>query len=123
MANNNNSDEGATLRLARWVAGLTYKDLPARTRDVVRLAIFDTVGCGVYGFQTPWTQALLKWAQAGGAAGARMTPLTWALLIPAGALGALAALALVASACGGDDGGGSSKLPDTITIEIGRAHV
>ncbi len=69
MANDNQSVLGVTLQLARWIAGLTYKDLPARARDVVRLAIFDTVGCGVYGYQTPWTQALLKWAQASGGKG------------------------------------------------------
>lgn len=56
---------GPTRQLAHWVASLTYQDLPERTRQVVRLAILDTVGCGVYGYATPWTQALLKWAQAG----------------------------------------------------------
>ncbi len=60
---------GATLQLARWVAGLNPEDLPARTKAVVRLALLDTVGCGVYGYATPWTQALLKWAQAGGGTG------------------------------------------------------
>ena len=60
---------GATMQLARWISALAYADLPARTKHVVRLALFDTVGCGVYGYQTPWTQALLKWVQAGGAVG------------------------------------------------------
>lgn len=60
---------GATVRLARWVAGLTYRDLPQRTREVARLALLDTLGCGVYGYETPWTQALLKWTQAGGGKG------------------------------------------------------
>ena len=66
MANDNKLGQGPTMQLARWIAGLTHKDLPQRTKEVVRLAILDTVGCGVYGFQTPWTQALLKWTQAGG---------------------------------------------------------
>ncbi len=57
---------GATMQLARWIPTLAHKDLPERTRQVVRLAILDTVGCGVYGYATPWTQALLKWALAGG---------------------------------------------------------
>lgn len=69
MASDNKLGQGPTVQLARWIAGLNYKDLPARTREVVRLAILDTVGCGVYGFQTPWTQALLKWAQASGGKG------------------------------------------------------
>lgn len=69
MANDQKLGNGATMQLARWVAALTYQDLPERTKAVVRLAILDTVGCGVYGFQTPWTQALLKWTQAGGGKG------------------------------------------------------
>ena len=69
MASDHTLGNGATLQLARWISTLAYTDLPERTRHVVRLAILDTVGCGVYGFATPWTQALLKWAQAGAAGG------------------------------------------------------
>lgn len=61
--------DGATMQLARWVSALAYRDLPERTRNVVRFALLDTVGCGVYGYQTPWTQLLLKWVQAGGGKG------------------------------------------------------
>ena len=60
---------GPTMQLAQWISTLTYGDLPARTKAVVRLALLDTVGCGVYGYQTPWTLALLKWAQAGATKG------------------------------------------------------
>ncbi len=77
MANDHKLGQGATMQVARWVAGLTHKDLPTRTKDVVRLAILDTVGCGVYGYQTPWTQALLKWAQAGGATGGKAKARVW----------------------------------------------
>ena len=69
MTHEAHSGNGATLQLARWVAGLNHKDLPERTKTVVRLALLDTVGCGVYGYATPWTQALLRWAQAGGGTG------------------------------------------------------
>ena len=69
MASEHALGHGATMQLARWVSALAYRDLPERTKQVVKLAILDTVGCGVYGYATPWTQALLKWAQAGGAAG------------------------------------------------------
>jgi 2-methylcitrate dehydratase PrpD len=62
---------GATMQLARWIAGLTYQDLPERTRDVVRLVLLDTLGCGIYGYATPWTQAILQWVKAGGAAKGR----------------------------------------------------
>jgi 2-methylcitrate dehydratase PrpD len=61
--------ESPTLALAQWIAGLEYADLPERTRTLVRHALFDTVGCGVYGFKTPWTRMLLEWAQAGGGKG------------------------------------------------------
>jgi 2-methylcitrate dehydratase PrpD len=55
-----------TREVAGWVAGLRYSDLPARTREVARCALLDTVGCGVYGFNTPWANMLLSWARAGG---------------------------------------------------------
>src|SRR3954470_21740624 len=58
-----------TREVANWVADLRYEDLPPRTREVVRIAILDTVGAGVYGYQTPWADKLLAWARRGGAAG------------------------------------------------------
>ena len=54
-----------TRELAAWISGLKYEDIPARTREVVRIAILDTLGCGIYGFGTPWAQMLLQWARAG----------------------------------------------------------
>ena len=48
-----------TRELANWIANLRYEDLPQRTREVVRIAILDTVGAGVYGYNTPWAQMLL----------------------------------------------------------------
>ena len=56
----------ATREVADWIRGLRYEDLPQRTREVVRCAILDTLGCGVYGYETPWAQMLLQWARAGG---------------------------------------------------------
>ena len=50
----------ATREVAKWVANLRYEDIPARTREVVRCAILDTLGCGVYGFETPWAKMLLN---------------------------------------------------------------
>lgn len=54
-----------TLEVAHWIAALVYADIPERTREVVRKAILDTVGAGLYGFRTPWTEMLLDWAQSG----------------------------------------------------------
>ena len=58
-----------TREIASWIAGLTYDEVPARTRNVVRIAILDTVGAGVYGYATPWAQMLLAWARRGDGAG------------------------------------------------------
>jgi len=69
MDHDNQARTGATIELARWISTLKYVDLPVRTREVVRLALLDTVGAGVYGFETPWTKTLLEWVQAGGAKG------------------------------------------------------
>ncbi len=57
---------GAPTRdLATWVSALKYDDLPQRTREVARIALLDTLGAGLYGFNTPWTQKLLSWVQRG----------------------------------------------------------
>jgi 2-methylcitrate dehydratase PrpD len=59
------TSSGPTRELARWVSKLTYGAIPARTRDVVRIVLLDTLGCGVYGYATPWAKTLLDWAKAG----------------------------------------------------------
>jgi len=63
MNSDRKSASGPTRKVAAWVAALRYRDLPQRTREVARLAILDTLGCGVYGYNTPWAKTLLKWAQ------------------------------------------------------------
>src|SRR5688572_17606064 len=55
-----------TRALASWISDLRYDDLPERTREIVRGALLDTIGCGVYGYATPWAKMLLEWARAGG---------------------------------------------------------
>jgi 2-methylcitrate dehydratase PrpD len=54
---------GPTRRLARWVSSLRYSDIPPRTREVVRIVLLDTLGCGVHGHGTPWAKTLLQWAR------------------------------------------------------------
>ena len=58
-----------TREIANWVADLRHDDLPQRTREVVRIAILDTIGAGVYGYQTPWAKMLLEWARRGAGTG------------------------------------------------------
>ena len=55
-----------TRDIACWVAALSYDEIPERTRTVARCAILDTLGCGLYGYRTPWAALLLQWARAGG---------------------------------------------------------
>lgn len=65
--NNDRRAVGAPTReLADWISSLRYEDIPPRTREVVRIAILDTLGCGVYGWCTPWAAMMLKWARSGG---------------------------------------------------------
>src|SRR5687768_5391416 len=54
-----------TRELAGWISRLRHADLTPRTREVVRTLLLDTLGCGVYGYETPWAATLLKWAPAG----------------------------------------------------------
>ncbi|OGA22391.1 MAG: hypothetical protein A3I02_06635 [Betaproteobacteria bacterium RIFCSPLOWO2_02_FULL_67_26] len=63
MNSNRNSASGPTRELARWISSLRYGDLPARTREVVRTVLLDTLGCGVHGHATPWARTLLQWAR------------------------------------------------------------
>jgi 2-methylcitrate dehydratase PrpD len=57
-----------TRELADWISQLRHDALPSRTREVVRIALLDTLGAGVYGHTTPWAQMLLAWARRGAAA-------------------------------------------------------
>ena len=54
-----------TRELAGWISRLRHADLTPRTREVVRTLLLDTLGCGVYGYETPWAATLLEWARAG----------------------------------------------------------
>ncbi len=56
-----------TQEIAAWISGLQYEDIPARTREVVRIAILDTLGCGLHGYRTPWADMLLQWTRTGSA--------------------------------------------------------
>ncbi len=55
-----------TRELAAWVSTLKHDDLPPRTREVARIALLDTLGAGLYGFNTAWTQKILTWVKRGG---------------------------------------------------------
>lgn len=63
MPNNTNTVHGPTLTLATWISQLQYHQIPKRTLEVARIAILDTVGCGIYGYCTPWADMMLRWAR------------------------------------------------------------
>lgn len=65
MNNDRRAIGAPTRELADWISSLKYEDIPQRTREVVRIAILDTLGCGVYGWCTPWADMMLKWARSG----------------------------------------------------------
>lgn len=65
MNENRKTATGPTRELASWIAGLRYGQLPPRTREVVRILLLDTLGCGAYGYVTPWAKTLLQWVRAG----------------------------------------------------------
>jgi len=66
MNNDRRAIGAPTRELADWISSLRYEDVPPRTREVARIAILDTLGCGIYGWNTPWATTLLKWARSGG---------------------------------------------------------
>lgn len=52
-----------TRAMARWIAELSFDDLPPRTRDVIGAALLDTLGAGLYGATTPWARTVRDWAE------------------------------------------------------------
>ncbi|WP_066635201.1 MmgE/PrpD family protein [Bordetella sp. H567] len=54
---------GITMALAEFIAGLTPAAIPGRTRDVLRKALVDGLGCGLYGLATPWGRIMREYAR------------------------------------------------------------
>ena len=47
-----------TERLAAWIAGLRYADIPAAVVGHAKLMVLDSVGCGLLGAGLPWSVRL-----------------------------------------------------------------
>jgi aconitate decarboxylase len=45
-------------RVAGYVAGLRYEDLPDAVRSRIKLLVLDTLGCALYGADLPWSRIL-----------------------------------------------------------------
>jgi 2-methylcitrate dehydratase PrpD len=60
---------GITMALAGFVATMRDRPLSPRTRDVLREALVDAIGCGLYGLTTDWARIIHRFARdAGGPA-------------------------------------------------------
>ena len=55
--------QGITMALAEFVASMRERALPARTRDVLREALVDAIGCGLYGLTTDWARIIHQFAR------------------------------------------------------------
>lgn len=51
---------GPTRALSEFASGLRYEDLPEDVITMAKRCILDSFGCGVFGAQTPWTQAVTR---------------------------------------------------------------
>ena len=58
-----------TRRLAAYAASVKYDDLPPEVLDRVRNTIADTIGVMIYGYELPWSQMIVKYAQSAGPGG------------------------------------------------------
>lgn len=48
-----------TSRLAQFIAGLTYEQVPPEVIGRIKLLILDSLGCAVFGTQLPWSRILI----------------------------------------------------------------
>ncbi len=49
--------------LAEWVAGLRLEEVPAEVVGYAKLALLDTLGCGLFGSTLPWGQTVVRFAR------------------------------------------------------------
>jgi 2-methylcitrate dehydratase PrpD len=57
---------GITMALAEFVATMRDRPLPPRTREVLRQALVDAIGCGLFGLTTDWARIIHRFARAQG---------------------------------------------------------
>jgi 2-methylcitrate dehydratase PrpD len=64
MTHDLSSDNRFTRRMAEFVAGLTYDQIPEQVRTRIKLLMLDALGCAVYGADLDWSRILLRTLQA-----------------------------------------------------------
>jgi aconitate decarboxylase len=52
------ADNVHTRKIAEFVSGLTYEQIPAEVRERIKLLILDSVGCAIYGANLEWCRIL-----------------------------------------------------------------
>jgi aconitate decarboxylase len=52
------ADNVHTRKIAEFVSGLTYEQIPAEVRERIKLLILDSIGCAIYGANLEWCRIL-----------------------------------------------------------------
>ena len=52
---------------ARWISRTSLDSIPENVRSTVKLALFDTISCALFGYATPWAEHARHWALRGAA--------------------------------------------------------
>src|SRR4051794_19354819 len=58
MAEHSGGDNIHTRRIAEFVSGLGYEQIPAEVRERIKLLILDSLGCAIYGANLEWCRIL-----------------------------------------------------------------
>ena len=58
MAEHGNMENVHTRRIAGFVSGLTYQEIPAEVRERIKLLMLDSLGCAIYGANLEWCRIL-----------------------------------------------------------------
>ena len=58
MAEHGNMENVHTRRIAGFVSGLTYEEIPAEVRERIKLLMLNSLGCAIYGADLEWCRIL-----------------------------------------------------------------
>jgi aconitate decarboxylase len=58
MAEHGNMENVHTRRIAGFVSGLTYQEIPTEVRERIKLLMLDSLGCAIYGANLEWCRIL-----------------------------------------------------------------
>jgi aconitate decarboxylase len=59
MADHFANDNPYTRRMAAFISGLRYEQIPKEVIDRIKLLILDSLGCGIYGARLEWSRILI----------------------------------------------------------------